>query len=715
MDIHKKIVLPIFIILGLCFFFSTRIVSAESDRVYIRAAKSGRYDVESQIFIGEGDVEIHYGDTVIRGDHLIWDLTEEELYVTGSVVFSQDSEELQGESLKYNAVTGKGELLDVRSIIEIPKAEGPVFLFGDSIELESDTYRLAGAELTTCDLEESHYHIATKEVEVIVGKKMIIRGVTYYEGNIPLFYWPYLVIPLDVDWKEGLFALPVVGYSQTEGFYVKNTLNYYMSEEAYGNIYLDLFSKLGIGFGVRHLYDLKKAGTGSLYVYHLPHEDSQLWRARIDHELQGKNWELRTNNSYEDSIDKHSVDSQTKLTWKTDTISGEARTVYQENPKSKVKRLWEYGGTWKQTLADGWLLHLDGKVTERDTTTRLKMVDYLAETSYVWDNQTLSLAMQQKYNPDLLDNVSQPWMSVNRIPELTWNVKDLGLRSVPLQLQLSAGKYEENPSQVTSLRGLGSLSLQSVSWKPTRKTTVSSSGNLTGSIYEDQARQLSVYGRANLNQRITDQVRLTATYSQRNVWGNTPFQFDRQKELKDLTLQLHYASSKVNASVRGGYDFLKNKYDSLVFQSRWQPNSNWRLSAYANYDLNTGTPGRLVPMIEYQGPIENSPSFKLGGRYRMDQKYWERVDAQLELPVSETWKLGYDAVYEPQKGTFSRGNLSISKVFHCRTVAFSYDHVRKNVALQYTINALPTLPFRWGSATGVSLFDLEDVYDIIDM
>ena len=139
MDIHKKIVLPIFIILGLCFFFSTRIVSAESDRVYIRAAKSGRYDVESQIFIGEGDVEIHYGDTVIRGDHLIWDLTEEELYVTGSVVFSQYSEELQGESLKYNAVTGKGELLDVRSIIEIPKAEGPVFLFGDSIELESDT------------------------------------------------------------------------------------------------------------------------------------------------------------------------------------------------------------------------------------------------------------------------------------------------------------------------------------------------------------------------------------------------------------------------------------------------------------------------------------------------------------------------------------------------------------------------------------------------
>ena len=87
----------------------------------------------------------------------------------------------------------------------------------------------------------------------------------------------------------------------------------------------------------------------------------------------------------------------------------------------------------------------------------------------------------------------------------------------------------------------------------------------------------------------------------------------------------------------------------------------------------------------------------------MDNHNWERVDAQLELPVSETWKLGYDAVYEPLKGAFSRGNLSISKVFHCRTVAFSYDHVRKNVALQYTINAFPTLPFQWGSATGVSL------------
>ena len=336
----------------------------------------------------------------------------------------------------------------------------------------------------------------------------------------------------------------MVGYSQTEGFYVKNTMNYYMNERAYGNIYLDVFSKLGIGFGVRHLYDLNKAGTVSLYVYHLPHEDLQLWRARIDHELQGKNWEIRTNNSYEDSVDKHSIDSQTKLTWKTDTISGEARAVYQENPESKVKRLWEYGGTWKQTLADGWQLHLDGKVTERDTTSRLKMIDYLAETSYGWDNHTVSLAVQQKYNPDLLSNSSQPWMSVNRIPELTWNVNDLGLRSVPLRLQLSAGKYEENPSQVTNLRGLGILSLQSVSWKPTSKTALSYSGNLTGSIYEDQTGQVSVYGRVNLNQRITDQVRLTATYHQRNVWGNTPFQFDRQKELKDLTLQLNYASSR---------------------------------------------------------------------------------------------------------------------------------------------------------------------------
>ena len=173
--------------------FSTGSSQQSQNGAYSRT-KSGRYDFESQIFMGEGDVEVRYGDTVIRGDYLVWDMTKDELYVPGSVVFSQDTEEFRGESLTYNAVTGKGELSKVRSNIDVPKAEGPVFLFGDSIELESNTYRLFDGKLTTCNLEESHYHVATKEVEVIVGKKMIIRGVTYYEGKIP-FYWPYLVIP----------------------------------------------------------------------------------------------------------------------------------------------------------------------------------------------------------------------------------------------------------------------------------------------------------------------------------------------------------------------------------------------------------------------------------------------------------------------------------------------------------------------------------------
>lgn len=711
MDIGRKVSIPILIMLALCLFVNTGTASAEAERVYVRATKLGRYDFESQVFIGEGDVELRSGDTVIHGDYLVWDMTQEELYLNGNVTLVQGSDELRGQSLKYNVTAGKGELMNVRSVIDIPKAEGPVFLFGESMEIESDVYRLVGGKLTTCDLEESHYHVSTKELEVIVGKKMIIRGVTYYEGKMPLFYWPYLVIPLDVDWKEGLFALPVVGYNQTEGIYVKNTFNYYINQRAYGNVYVDFFSKLGIGLGVRHLYDLGKVGNGSLYVYHLPHKDSQLWRGRFEHETQGRNWELKTNNSYEDSMDSRFIDSQTKLTWKTDNISGEARAVYQENPKKKVKRLLEYGAAWKQTLADGWQLHLDGKVTERDTTTRLKMIDYLAETSYAWDKHTVTLGFQQKYNPDLVDSSSQPWVSVNRIPEVTWNVKDLG----PLRLELSAGKYSEYPSQVTGLRGLGALRLQSVSWKPTSKTTLSYTGDLTGSIYEDQESQLSVYGRANLSQRITDQVRFSAVYSQRNVWGDTPFQFDRQKAAKDLTLQLNYASSKVNASVRGGYDFLKDKYDSLVVQSRWQPNPKWRFSVYANYDLNTAAPGRLVPILEYEGDSENPVEFKVGGRYEMSGQYWERMDVQFEVPVAETWKIGCDAVYEPQKGTFSRGALSLSKVFHCRTIAFSYDHVRKNVALQYTINAFPTLPFKWGSATGVSLFDLEDVYDIIGL
>jgi hypothetical protein len=89
------------------------------------------------------------------------------------------------------------------------------------------------------------------------------------------------------------------------------------------------------------------------------------------------------------------------------------------------------------------------------------------------------------------------------------------------------------------------------------------------------------------------------------------------------------------------------------------------------------------------------------------------VDARIALPLGDTWLVSYDSIFEPPKQAFTKGNVTVSKDLHCRQLSVSYDHVAKRVALQLTINAFPTLPIGWDSEGGLSLFDLEEVSDII--
>lgn len=680
--------------------------------VRILASKTGSYDLENQVFVGSGDVEISYGELLLKGQELYVDLLTGELQLQGAVSLNQDGQEIVGELLTYNLQTGKGTLSETQAEIPLPENTGTIYLRGDEVRLTDQSYGVTNARFTTCDLPTSHFHLATRELEVILGEKVIIRGVTYYEGKIPLFYWPYLVIPLDSSDRDR-FNLPVLGYGEREGYYMKNTFNYYINSKSYGHLYLDLFSRLGVGVGARHNYDLDKLGKGSLYLYGIPSQaetENRVIKGAFNHEIRGNTWILRTNTSHENSWEKRESSSENRFTLTLPKSSLESWYNYRDNPKTTVKKYQEYGGRLSHQVTDQLSVNLRANRTERETTETLRLLDYLAEGNYRQGKHNLSLVVQQQYNPDLLKTTTQPWRSVQRIPELKWDVSDLGVDKVPLRSQVVVGRYEERPSMNRDTRVLGQLSLKPQAWSPTSTLNLNYQGDLATTLYGSGGQQTWVYGRVTLNQKLTDELTFSSTYSQREVWGLTPFLFDRQKPLQDLSFRLSYTDSKWRASLNSSYNLKAKTFGFLVLQSHWQPNEAWGWDLYANYDLNRQKLQRVVPMVEYNsGEVD----LKLGGRYLVEQQVLERVDARFTLPVGETWLVSYESIYEPPKGSFSQGKITLTKDLHCRKISASYDHVGKRVALQYTINAFPTLPIGWDSQGGLGLFDLDQVSEII--
>ncbi|HBG02029.1 MAG TPA: hypothetical protein DDW87_10715, partial [Firmicutes bacterium] len=152
-----------------------------------------------------------------------------------------------------------------------------------------------------------------------------------YEGKVPLFYWPYMVIPLDRD-DENVFSLPAFGYSEREGYYMKNTFNYYLNSKSYGHLYLDLYTRLGLGIGARHFYDLDRYGKGSIYLYGVPTSESPVFKSAFSHQWTRGAWDFVTTTSYENWWAKRQLSSDNRLKLSLPKISAEASFVYKENP-----------------------------------------------------------------------------------------------------------------------------------------------------------------------------------------------------------------------------------------------------------------------------------------------------------------------------------------------------------------------------------------------
>ena len=139
---------------------------------------------------------------------------------------------------------------------------------------------------------------------------------------------------------------------------------------------------------------------------------------------------------------------------------------------------------------------------------------------------------------------------MQRVPELKWEISDLGLSSLPLQAQLMVGRYGEKPSDIVKNRAYGQLTLRSKTWRPRAGTTITYQGDLNGALYSDEHSQAWLYGRVSLSQSLGQRLSLSGTYRRRDVWGSTPFKFDAQKPLQDLNVRLNLNQGKVQAAPR---------------------------------------------------------------------------------------------------------------------------------------------------------------------
>lgn len=699
--------------------------AAAAERIVVEAQNYGLWKGEEQVFTAHGGVRVTQGQRTIEADMMRYDMAREEIVFEGNVVYRDPDNEMEGSSLRYLVRTQEAWLQDAEGILWSEEVGEPMFLFGREIYRNPDMLRLTQARLTTCAPGQPPYHFAAREVEIYPGDRMVLRSITFVEHGIPVLYWPYWVIPLRE--RASHLDFPQVGYSERDGWYVKNTYNYYLDSGDYGAAYMDYYQRRGVGGGARHVYQDDARGRGELYLYTVPNPEGD-----NDYEAEWvKTWRLRnglemdTRLGYEISVrpsedDHEKWNGEWRLNHEYEGGSYRLTATYEKEEPDTLHRV-NASADFVHQLGD-WRLSWHGSFYRylRDLGTFLRdsrRISYLGRAERRWGNYTLAVDIEQRVHPDIVktkEDEKEPdpdWKSMHRLPEvsLSLNQRVLGL---PFTLRGSVGHFKEYPGEIEGWRGAGSLILRGYSRPLTRTSSLNLRGSLTGYLYESDERQLDLDTRLTWTYRPWPSLRLTTEYHYRRAWGSTPFNFDKVTDEETITPQANWSRGPWNVYLHGRYDLLTESWSPLVSSIAYR-RGNWDARLYTSYDLEQSTFREAVATVQ----LSEQDRFlvRMGIRYDFLNERWTRLDIDASMPLIWGWSLGTNLKYEPHNERFYQAYIKLTKDLGCREFSISYDHMDQEYWLEYRIYAFPLSRVRVGrSEDEPFLFESDILKELLD-
>jgi LPS-assembly protein len=245
---------------------------AETDEGEVRI-RADTFGGEKGLFHYRGFVDLKSGDVRIQADTLDFQQTpkadgtsDQSIVAEGNVVFMRGDERLAGRRLEMNLGKGSGVFEDARGYVS-----PGVFVEAKRIErVDGDTYRIQGGTFTSCAQPTPRWSFSASSARLEVEDKIVAHNVVFRVKQVPAFYIPYFMYPIQSDQRSTGFLFPHFGYSSFRGFNIGEGFFWAMGRSFDQTFYVDDYSKFGYGLGHEFRYMLAppSKGTFKTYAFH---------------------------------------------------------------------------------------------------------------------------------------------------------------------------------------------------------------------------------------------------------------------------------------------------------------------------------------------------------------------------------------------------------------------------------------------------------------
>ena len=217
-----------------------------------------------------GSAKVEMGDIKLTAGYILIDLNANE--IQASFRYDKDSNKLEFPSftdgqeaitclrMRYNTKTEKGYIEELAL-----KQDELYFHMGEAKKYPNDEIHLKKGRLTTCDLEDPHYHFLLSKAVMVPDKRIVTGPINLWVKGIPTpLGLPFAIIPQQKERTHGLLFPEFIPISQY-GFGLQN-LGYYfpINDRLQTSAYINLYSRGSWGLRNDLDYSRRYAFSGKL-------------------------------------------------------------------------------------------------------------------------------------------------------------------------------------------------------------------------------------------------------------------------------------------------------------------------------------------------------------------------------------------------------------------------------------------------------------------
>jgi LPS-assembly protein len=178
------------------------------------------------LFIADGDVDIRYGASRLRADHVEYNEKTSDALARGHVQFDFENQHLECDEAHYNVKTGHGTFQHVHGTVQIERRPNPSVLLSnnplyfeahDVERLPPDIYVIQQAWITICDPAHPTWQFFAPHARVRLDKTVALVNANFRLYRVPLVWLPYATAATGEKVRQSGFLIPDIGDSSRKG------------------------------------------------------------------------------------------------------------------------------------------------------------------------------------------------------------------------------------------------------------------------------------------------------------------------------------------------------------------------------------------------------------------------------------------------------------------------------------------------------------------